>query len=54
MGINFNELKSLIGQVNIGRQINIYNSNITPYWNQISSGQMAWVEGAVLYCDISA
>lgn len=53
LGINFESIKNDLRSTDIGKKIDFFNSNTLPTPNQVSEGSMAWIEGGILYCDLS-
>ena len=53
MTYNFKQLKIDIRNVDIGRKIQFFDATTLPKKDEVSMNKMAWLDAAVLYCDIS-
>lgn len=51
--VNFDQIREHLRNTDVGREIDFFHSNDLPEWNEVSGKKLAWLDAAVLYCDIS-
>ncbi len=51
--MDFDQIREHLRNTDVGREIDFFTSDKLPQWDEVSRSKMAWLNAAVLYCDIS-